>query len=145
MKQVFLTLTLLLLTLLPAEAVKKHTPNPINLAITLVEKTDSANVASTLTYYGYTPHGIEEGYQIMKDPNGNEIRYSFKESNANHKYPTVIVKTHHSNKEIDSKLKELGFKNTENGYEHMKNRYSKYKTQCRFGPKNTMIILHLQN
>ena len=145
MKQIFLTLTLLLLTLLPAEAVKKITPNPINLAITLVEKTDSAKIASTLTYYGYTPQGTEDSYNVMKDSNGNEIRYSFKESNSNNKYPTVIVKTQGTHKVIDSKLKDLNFEKVGNGYERMKNKYSKYKTQCKFGHKSTMRIRRIPN
>ena len=145
MKQILLTLTLLLLTLLPAGAVKKINPNPINLAITLVEKTDSAKIASTLTYYGYTLQHIEDGYNVMKNSNGNEIRYSFKENNSIHKYPTVIVKTEGTHKTLDSKLKELNFEKVGNDYERMKNKYSKYKTQCKFGPKNTLIIRHLQN
>ena len=44
MKQIILTLALLFLTLLPATAAKKIEANPINIAATLVEKTDSAKV-----------------------------------------------------------------------------------------------------
>ena len=145
MKQILLTITLLLLTLLPVGAVKKITPNPINLAITIVEKTDSAKIASTLTYYGYTLQNIEDGYNVMKDPNGNEIRYSFKESDSPNKYPTVIVKTQGTQKAHDLKLKELDFEKVGNGYERKKNKYSKYRTQCKFGPKSTMTIRRITN
>ena len=136
----FLTLTLLLLTLLPASAIKKIEANPINIAVSLVEKTDSAKVASTLTYYGYTLQGTEDGYQITKDPNGNEIHYSFKESTASHKYPTIKVRTTGIHKALDDRLKELNFEKKRNGYERMKNMYSKYKTLCSFGPNNTLIL-----
>lgn len=143
--KIFLTITLLLLTILPASAVKKIQANPINLAITLVEKTDSAKVASTLTYYGYTLQNIEDGYNVMKDSNGNEIRFSFKESDSSNKYPTVIVKTQGTHKALDSKLKGLNFEKVGNDYERIRNMYSKYKTQCKFGPKSTMTIRRIPN
>ena len=145
MKQIILTLTLILLTLLPASAVKKISADPINIAIILVEKTDSANVATTLEYYGYTLQGTEDSFQIMKDSNGNEIRYSFKESDSSNKYPTVIVKTKGTHKTLDSKLKELNFEKVSNGYERMRNRNSKYKTQCKFGHNSTMTIRRIPN
>lgn len=145
MKQTLLTITLLILTILPVSAVKKISADPINIAITLVEKTDSAKVASTLTYYGYTLQNIEDGYNVMKDSNGNEIRYSFKESDSSHKYPTVIVKTQGTNKALDSKLKELNFEKVGNGYERMRNKYSKFRTQCKFGPKSTLTLGRIPN
>lgn len=145
MKQIFLTLTLLLLTILPAGAVKKITPNPINLAIILVEKTDSTKVASTLEYYGYSPQGKEDGYQIMKDPNGNEIRYSFTNNNSHSNYPTVVVKAKDTHKALDYKLKELNFEKAGNGYERMKNPYSKYKIRCGFGSNNVLVVQRIQN
>ena len=144
MKQILLTITLLL-TILPVEAVKKITPNPINLAITLVEKTDSAKVASTLTYYGYTFQNIEDGYNVMKDSNGNEIHFSFKESNSSHKYPTVKVRTEGNHKDLDSKLQELKFEKVGNIYEYKKNQYSKFKTQCNWEHQKTLIVRRIQN
>lgn len=131
---------LLLLTLLPASAVKKITPNPINLAIILVEKTDSAKVASTLKYYGYTPQGKEDGYQIMKDSNGNEIRYSYSNTTHQNKYPQIIVRNHETHKSLDSRLQELNFKKVGRNYERAKNQYSRFKTKCSFGPHGTLII-----
>ena len=50
MKQIIFTLALLTLTLLSANAAKKIEANAINIAAILVEKTDSAKVASTLEY-----------------------------------------------------------------------------------------------
>ena len=140
MKRFFLTLTLLILTLLPASAVKKIQANPINIAISLVEKTDSAKIASTLTYYGYTHQATEDGYSVMTDPNGNEIRFSFSKNSSNDKYPTVKVKANDSHKELDLKLKELNFEKKGNSYERIRNQYSKYKTRCSFASRSTMVI-----
>ena len=143
MKTIILTLTFLLLTIIPATAAKKFEANPINIAAVLVEKTDSANVASTLDFYGYTFQNKEDGYTVMKHPNGNEIRYSF--NPAESKYPTVIVKTTGTRKSVDEKLKELDFEKSGNGYEKMRNQYSQYKTQCGFGPHNVLIFQRIQN
>lgn len=137
----FLTLTLLLF-LLPAGAVKKIQANPINIAVTLVEKSDSAKIASSLEYYGYILQGTEDGYIIMKDSQGNEIRYSFNPSES--KYPTIIVKATGTRKTIDAKLKELDFEKAGNSYEKMRNSYSKYKTQCNFGPQSTLTLRRTQ-
>ncbi len=145
MKKIILLLTILLSTLLPARAVRNIEANPINVAVSLVEKTDSAKVASTLEYYGYAFQDTDEGYAVMKDSKGNEICYTFSENHIPSKYPTVIVKTHEPHKEIDSRLKELNFEKKKNGYEHMKNQYGRYKKQCLFGPKNTLIIRRVQN
>lgn len=139
MKPLLLTMTLLL-TLLPANAVKKFEADPINIAAVIVEKTDSANVASTLSFYGYTFQTKEDGYTIMRHPNGNEIRYSFSQTENN--YPTVIVKTKGTRKSIDTKLNELDFVNSGKGYDKIRNQYSKFKTQCNFGLRSTLIFQH---
>lgn len=136
MKQIFLTLNLLLLPLLTAGAVKKFNANPINLAITLVEKADSLKVASFLEYYGYTPKGTEDGYTIMKHPNGNELRFSFTDT----QYPTIIVNSTDTRKAICLRLEGLYFERTDKGYEQKRNKYSKYKTVCNFGPKSTILF-----
>ena len=141
----FLTLLLLILTLLPASAVKKIEANPINIAVSLVEKTDSAKIASTLDYYGYTYQGTDDGYTVMKNTKGNEIRFSFSESDVPNKYPTIIVKNHNTSKETDSRLKELNFEKVGNKYEYKRNSYSKFKTQCSFGHKSTLILRRIQN
>ena len=55
MKPIILTLTLLL-TVLPAGAVKRIDAHPINVAATIAEKGDSAHIDSYFRYYGYTQH-----------------------------------------------------------------------------------------
>ncbi len=137
-----LTLTLFILSLLPSQAAKRIEAHPINIAVSLVEKSDSTKLASTLDYYGYSFDGKEDGYVVMKDSKGNEIRYTFESSN---KYPTVIVRTHDTHKNIDTRFKELNFDKVGSNYERVRNMYSKYKTHCSFGPKSTLIIQRIQN
>lgn len=143
MKQILLTITLLL-TLLPASAVKKIEANPINIAASLVEKTDSAKIASTLEYYGYLPSGIENGYQILKHSNSTEIRFTFNENGIPTQYPTVIVKHNTHSKDIPDCLKGLDFESIHNGYKKEKNQFSRYITQCQHGPKGTLIFRRTQ-
>lgn len=141
----FLTLTFFLLTLLPASAVQKFEPNPINVAAIIVEKTDSTQVASTCEYYGFAYQGVEDGYTVMKRTNGNEIRFTFQENGIAQKYPTIKVTTKRTHKEVDSKLKELNFERNRNLYEIKRNQYSRYITQCSMGPHNTLIFRRLYN
>ena len=141
----FLTLTLLLLTLLPASAVKKFEPNPINVAAVIIEKTDSAKVASTCEYYGFAYQGVEDGYTVMKRKNGNEIRFTFKDNGTPLNYPIVIVNSKETHKEIDSRLKELSFEKAGNLYVIKRNQYSRHITQCSIGSHNTLIFRRLNN
>ena len=144
----YLPILILLITLLPQTAnaaKKKIEANPINIAAVLVEKTDSAKVASTLEYYGYHPQGTEDGYQIMRTPNGNEIRFTFSEVTSTNKYPTIVVKAHGTARAIDSRLKGINFEKSGSSYEKMKNKYSKFKTKCTLGPHSTLIFRRVQN
>lgn len=143
--KIFLTITLLLLTILPASAVKKIQANPINLAITLVEKTDSTKIASMLEYYGYTLHDTENGYCIMKHPNGTEIRFTFNENGTSSKYPTVTVKHNSTERDLSSRLKELDFEKSGNGFEKAKNAYSRYSIQCTTDSHNILTFRHIQH
>lgn len=145
MKSILLTLSILLLSQIPARAVRKIEAHPINIAVSIVENTDSAKLASFLEYYGYQPQGIENGYQIMKDANGNEIRYTFTQTTTTNPHPIVTVKTTDTYKLIDSRLKELRFKKSGNSYERINNQYSKFKTRCSFGPQSTLILHRIQN
>ena len=145
MKQVLLTITLLILTLLPVSAVKKFEPNSINVAAVIVEKTDSAQIVSTCEYYGFTYQGIEDGYTIMKRTNGNEIKFTFNDNGTQQKYPIIVVKAKEAHKEIDARLKELNFEKNGNIYEIRHNQYSRYITQCNFGPHNTLVFHRLYN
>ena len=76
----------------------------------------------------------------MKHFNGNEMRYSFKDSGKEQKYPTVVVKTNASQKEIDAILTELKFVKVGDAYERAVSRYNNYITRCSHGPHNTLII-----
>ena len=145
MKQILLTITLLLLTLLPAGAVKKFEPNPINVAAIIVEKTDSSKVASTCEYYGFKYQGVEDGYTVMKRPNGTEIKFTFKENGEPQKYPTVIVKAKGTHKEIGERLKAVNFEKEGNIYIVPHNLYSRYLTQCKLGTHNTLIFRRFYN
>ena len=136
----FLTLLLLILTLLPASAVKKFEPNPINIAAMMVEKTDSAQIASTCEYYGYSYDGGKDGYTVMKRPNGSEFRFTFNENGTIQEYPTIILQTKQAHKEIDARLKELGFEKEGNIYEIKRNQYSRYITKCNLGPHKALIF-----
>ena len=80
MKKLIL-LFFLLFTLLPAGAVKKLDSNPINIAILIVEKGDSTQIKKLFDYYGYSLLGTSDSYLIMKTSSGNEIRYSFIDTN----------------------------------------------------------------
>lgn len=136
----FLTLLLLILTLLPASAIKKFEANPINIAAVMVEKTDSAKIASTCEYYGFTYQGVEDGYTVMKRTNGNEIKFTFNNNGTINKYPTIVVKIKEAHKEIDARLKELGFEKEGNIYEIKRNQYSRYITKCNLGPHKALIF-----
>ena len=145
MKQLLLTISLLLLTLLPASAIKKFEANPINIATLMVEKTDSAQIASTCEYYGFAYQGEEDGYTVMKRPNGNEIRFTFKDNGIVQKYPTIVVKTKEAHKNIEARLEELGFERKGHIYEIKRNQYSRWVKQCDFGPHNTLIFRRFYN
>lgn len=144
MKQIFLTITLLL-TLLPASAVKKFEANPINIAAVMVEKTDSAQIASTCEYYGFTFKGVEDGYTVLKRTNGSEIKFTFNDNGTTQKYPIIVVKTNETRKEIDAKLKELNFEKAGNIYEIKRNQYSRYITQSSIGPHKNIVFRRLYN
>lgn len=145
MKSIILTLSILILSVLLSQAAKKIDAHPINIAVSLVEKSDSAKVASTLEYYGYSFDSNEDEYVVMKDSKGNEIRYTFTETNSPIKYPIVTVKTHETHKEIDSRLKELNFEKVGKGYDMMRNHNSRSKINCTFGPSSTLIIRRISN
>ena len=145
MKQILLTITLLILTLIPASAIKKFEANPINIAAVMVEKTDSAQIASTCEYYGFTYQGVEDGYTVLKRSNNSEIKFTFNDNGTTQKYPIIVVKTNETRKEIDAKLKELNFEKAGNIYEIKRNQYSRYITQSSFGPHKNIIFRRLYN
>lgn len=145
MKSIILTFIFLLISLLPAGAVKKFEANPINVAVVIVEKGDSTQIKKLFDYYGYTHQGTTDGYKIMKHPNGSEIRYSLTDFNDSGKHTKVIVKSKATHKEIDKLLTDLKFKKVGNLYERMINRYNNQVTQCSFGPSNTLVFHRINN
>lgn len=111
----------------------------------MVEKTDSAKIASTCEYYGFAYQGVEDGYTVMKRSNGNEIKFTFNYDGRINKYPTIVVKTKEAHKEIDARLKELNFEKKGNTYEIKRNQYSRYLTQCNLTHNNTLVFRRTQN
>lgn len=141
----FLPLILLLFTLLPAGAVKKVDANPINVAVVIVEKGDSTKIASLFDYYGYEKQGIENGRQLMRTANGHKIKYTFQQDEVKpSRYPTIVVKTNVTQKEIETTLKELKFIKVGNAYDRSISRYHNYITRCSLGPNNTLILQRIQ-
>ncbi len=124
---------------LPARAIKKPVANPINLAVLLVEMTDSTEVAATLDYYGYTLQGERDGYKVLLHPNGNELRYTYSET-PGQQFPTIIAKPTGSQKQTDSSLKELKYKKVGNAYERTTSRYHSHLSSCTHGPHSTLIF-----
>ncbi len=144
MKKIILLFAILLTTLLPAGAVKKIEVNPINFAVVLAEKADSANIKSYFDYYGYELSGTDSDYTIMKHPNGNEIRYTFKDGSEVLQHPIIVVKSHATQKDTDARLQELKFEKAGNSYERTVSRYNNFFTRCTVGLHNTLIIQSIQ-
>nr|MDE6697279.1 hypothetical protein [Muribaculaceae bacterium] len=119
---------------LPAEAVKRMIVNPVNIASQLVLKQDSATVASTLEYYGYTIHPSQEGYTVFKHSDGSVIRFVYQNPDPKQSYPTIQVYTKSAKPQIEKVLSELNYKRVGNHYETTTSKYSTYLTKCTFGP-----------
>lgn len=145
MRSLVITLVLLIIGIFSASAVKKFEPNPINVAAVIVEKIDSVQVASTCEYYGFKYDGVVDGYTVMKRQNGAEIKFTFQENGISQKYPTIIVKTTGTRKEIEERLNEVNFEKEGNKYTAPHNQYSRYIKQCSLGPHNTLKFRKLYN
>ncbi|MDE5871227.1 MAG: hypothetical protein K2H22_04755 [Muribaculaceae bacterium] len=145
MRQIILTLVILLFTLLPTGAankldihpVKKIEANPINVAAMLTERPDSASVASTCEYYGYTLQSPQDGYTVFRHPNGSVIRFTFKEEKNGKRYSTIEVRSKASQKEKDQILQTLNFQKSGNAYVR---RNIGYTTQCTNGPQGSLVF-----
>ncbi len=119
----FLIVAFIISSAIPVGAVKKVEAHPINVAVMLTQETDTAKIASTLDYYGYTrePQGnltpdtpTPDTNAVFTHPNGSRIRYTLPSGD---KYPTIEVKTKATAKEKDKILKNLNFQKTAKGYE----------------------------
>lgn len=140
MKNFILFLLFSLFVAIPIQASKTINVNPINLAVLIVEKTDTTKIKMEFDYYGYRLQNIEDDYYIMKSPKGNEIRYTFKDSISSGNFPTVIVKTHGTHKEIEAWLKELKFEKEGNTYRRLTNRNDDHIVQCAYGSSKTLVF-----
>ena len=76
----------------------------------------------------------------MRHRNGNELRYTFKDGNVTNKYPTVIVKTNETHREIDARLTELKFRKVGHAYESTNPIMGNYLIRYNFGPHSTVIF-----
>ncbi|MDE6017823.1 MAG: hypothetical protein K2G85_03295 [Muribaculaceae bacterium] len=143
-KFIIYLLSIIVISSLPAGAVKTINVNPINLAVVIVEKTDSTKIQREFDYYGYTLHTIEDGFKVMKNPNGNEIRYCFDKISKSDYHSTVIVKPNESQSEIDAKLKDMHFKKRGDIYSRIASRDDRYIIQCTIGTSNTLLFKNIK-
>lgn len=144
---IFSVLSLVFIASLPARAIKRITANPINIASRLVLQPDSAEVASTLEYYGYSYSPNTETQAQLADiwdtaatftyPDGSIIRFAYLDRVDKQNYPTLQVYTKQSRAETEKKLQELDYKKNGNHYENILSKYSRYLTKCTFGPANS--------
>ena len=114
---IFGLLSLIFISPLHASAANKLEANPINLAVILTEKNDSATIASICEFYGYQTQPSQDGYTVYQHPNGSIIRYNFTHADDGRKYATIEVKSKISSKEQDEILKNLRFQKAGNVYE----------------------------
>ncbi len=136
-------LSLIFMCSLPASAVKTINANPVNLAAVIVEMVDSAKIQSEFDYYGYTLQGTEDGYKIMKTPNGHEIRYSFQDTKAIDNHPVVIVHTAESAPDLDKRLDEMQFIKDGHTYIRVARRDENHLTKCFPNSSNTLLFQSL--
>ena len=114
---IFSLLSLILISPLSANAANKHEANPINLAVILTEKNDSATIASICEFYGYQAQSSQDGYTVYQHPNGSIIRYTFTPADDGRQYATIEVKSKISSREQEEIFKDLRFQKTGTAYE----------------------------
>ena len=117
MKKLILVFTIVFLNILLASAANKLEANPINIAVILSEKNDSATMASVCEFYGYQAQPSQDGYIDYHHLNGSIIRYSFSTADDGHKYATIEVISNISSKEQDKILNDFRFRKTGDTYE----------------------------
>ncbi len=144
MKKIVLLSFLIIFFLLPVKAIKKITANPINVAVSLVEKTDSSQIVADLNYYGYTPQNTNNGTSEFYHENGSIINFIMPTTKVKDEFPTIEVKSNSSGNEINNVLKELRFKKVGNHYERDTSKYDKYITKFIPEPSGIMIIRRIK-
>ncbi len=119
--------------------IRKIEANPINVAVSLTERTDSATIASICEYYGYINQPSQKDYTVFQHPKGSIIRYSFKKADVTtgSKYPTIEVKCKGTQKEKEVILKNLNFQKSGNSYER---RGMSSSIRCISGTRGFLII-----
>ena len=138
MKQFILLFLTVLFFTLPINAIKRIEANPINVAVMLSEQTDSASIASTCEYYGYTLQPAENEYTVFEHPNGSMIRYTINEFENGTSHPSIEVTSKASQKEKNQILNNLNFKKADSGYER---RSVGYTIRCTNGPHGSLRIV----
>ncbi len=159
---IFYLLSLIFISVSAADnksIVKKGNAHPINIASLLVLKQDSATIASTLEYYGYTlqsqsplkPETLTpetSGSAIFTHPDGSTISFYFpsplkpdtSKPDTSILHPTIQVHTKTSKTQIEKILSDLDYKKSGNHYETTASKYSKHLTKCTFGPGNVITF-----
>ena len=127
----------------------------------LAQDTDSASMAKTCEYYGYTrvnntaqsantamqspilqaPLADTDGYTVYSHANGSIIRYTFKNEDKDQPYPYVEVKSKSSSRDTEAILSDLGFQKQGNNYELKTGNLTRSKTTCIHGP-NGFLVFH---
>lgn len=130
MKTIHLSLLLLLFVFFSSFATKPIDVNPINLAVTLVEMTDSSEIVSTLKYYGFTEEPKSSEFNVYDKPDGTIVKYKFTENGQSLPYPIIDISSKRGFIDRDKILKDLDFKKKGNSYERIKSKSSKYSTIC---------------
>ncbi len=125
---------------LPAGAVKTINANPVNLAAVIVEMVDSARIENEFAYYGYTLDSTEDGFKVMRSPNGHELRYSLNDSKAIDGRPVVLVKTIENPAQIASRLNELQFEKHGDSYRRVSRRDEDHLIQCTPNSSHTLLF-----
>ena len=155
---IFSILSLVFIASFPAQAIKRINANPINIASRLVLQQDSAEIASTLEYYGYshTPNTATQspilqvdladtdGFAVFSHPDGSIIRFYYPKTEDKQKYPTVQVKSNSLRVSIEKIMDQLQYKKTGDHYENVISKYSTHLTKCTFGPGNLVTFQRLR-
>lgn len=114
---------------------KKIEANPINIAVMLMQENDTASMAKSCEYYGYTRQPQNNGYTVFNHLNGSSIRYKYTDSNQ--QFPTVEVTSKVGSKERDKILQNLNFHKNGNSYEQ---KSVGRLIKCSFGSQGILIL-----
>ncbi len=114
---------------------KKIEANPINIAVMLMQENDTASMAKSCEYYGYTRQPQNNGYTVFHHLNGSSIRYKY--TDWNQQFPIVEVTSKGTSKEKEKILQNLNFTKEGPVYEQ---KSVGFITRCTFGLHSTLIL-----